>query len=89
MLSPAAAPSIATMDFPTFLTEIMANGGTRATRDYSLDHGVDEEALVRYANGAVSVFEREEIEGLIGRCAWARQIVVDTIKWKRKKRSAA
>lgn len=88
MLSPAA-PTIATMDFPTFLNTIMANGGTRATRGYSLDHGVDEEALVRYANGAVSVSEREEIEALIGRCAWARQTVVEYIKHKRLWRSAA
>jgi hypothetical protein len=71
MLSPAA-PTIATMDFPTFLNTVMANGGTRATRGYSLDHGVDEQALVQYLNGAVSVSERNEIESLIGRCAWAR-----------------
>lgn len=88
MLSPAA-PSIATMDFPTFLTEIMANGGTRATRDYSLDHGVDEKALVHYANGAVSVSEREEIEGVIGRCSWARRVVAEYIKHKRIWKDAA
>jgi len=88
MPSPAT-PTIATMDFPTFLTEIMANGGTRATRGYSLDHGVDEEALVRYANGAVSVSEREEIEGVIGRCAWARLTVDKYIKHKRIWKDAA
>ena len=88
MLSPAT-PTIATMDFPTFLNTVMANGGTRATRGYSLDHGVDEEALVQYVNGAVSVSEREEIGALIGRCAWARQVVVSLMKQRRRKRSAA
>ncbi len=88
MLSPAA-PAIATMDFPTFLDTIMANGGTRATRGYSLDHGVDEEALVQYMNGAVSVSEREEVEALLARCSWARQFIVVNIKHQRRKRSAA
>jgi hypothetical protein len=89
MLSPAAPATIATMDFPTFLNTVMVEGGPRATRGYSLDHGVDEEALVRYANGAVSVSEREEIQALIGRCAWARQFVIANIKQQRRKRSAA
>ncbi len=83
MLTPMApTPSVATMDFPTFLTHL-ANGGRRATRDYSLDHGVDEAALVQYVNGAFSVYERMEIEAVISRCVWAREFLVHYLKEKR------
>lgn len=84
MLTPLApTTSVATMDFPTFLTHL-GNGGRRATRDYSLDHGVDEAALVHYVNGVFSVYERKEIEGVISRCAWAREFLVHYLKEKRR-----
>ena len=61
------------------------------TRTYALDHGVDEETLVRYANGVISDGERVTVEGVIGRCSWAREFVIDRVKRRKRqrKRSAA
>ncbi|MHC4180280.1 MAG: hypothetical protein ACYSWU_22475 [Planctomycetota bacterium] len=85
-----ATPASHSLTFPEFLDYLM-KGATRGTRSYALDHGVDEPALIRYANGAVTVYEREEIQDVLSRCAWARDYVVNYVKWKRTRsnRSAA
>ena len=92
LLKATAAPATHSLTFPEFLDYVM-RGGERGTRSYSLDHGIDETALIRYANGAVSTYERQEIQEIISRCAWAREFVVNIVKQKRKrnqtKRSAA
>ena len=88
MLSPAT-PSVATMDFPTFLNTVMLHGGLRNTKDYALDHGVDEAALVRFANGAASVYEHETIQRVVNNCEWARGFITSYIKSRRRKRVAA
>jgi hypothetical protein len=77
------------MDFPAFLQTAFDHGGCRGGKSYALDHGVDEVALVRYANGAVSVYERREIQGVISRNEWARNFVIDHVKRQRAKRNAA
>lgn len=83
-----ATPSAHSLTFPEFL-DYMMKGGTRGTRDYALDHGVDETALARYASGAVSTYERQEIQNVLARCDWAREYVVNLVKRKRSKRNAA
>ncbi len=89
MLSPAA-PTAPTkhMDFPAFV-DWLFSGGSRSDRTYALDNGVDETALIRYANGAASAYERSEIQNIISRCRWAQQFVVDYVKQKRVKKDAA
>jgi hypothetical protein len=83
--TPTAAPT-----FPALLEEAMRQSSSaRSRRQYSLDHGIDETALIRYANGAVSTYERREIEGVLTKCDWARNYVVDLVKNRRVKRDAA
>jgi hypothetical protein len=77
-----------TVSFPEFLDHLM-KGGTRGTRSYALDHGVDEAALARYTSGAVTVYERQEITNVISRNEWARSYVVNLVKQRRRHRSAA
>jgi hypothetical protein len=55
------------------------------SRAYARDLGLDEPALLRYASGAVSMYERQEIEQLVLRCEWARDFVIDHMKRQRKK----
>lgn len=76
------------MTLPEFLGYISA-GGARGTRHYAHERGVDEAALIRYANGAVSNYERAEIAAIISRNEWARDFVVQEIKQKRKSAAAA
>ena len=85
-----ATPEPETTSFPAFLTEVMQRGqSVRSQKHYALDHGVDEAALSRYASGAVSVYERQEIQNVLIRCDWARNYVIDLVKNQRRKRSAA
>jgi len=60
----------------------------RHTRTYALDFGIDEAALLRYTSGAVSTYERSEIEHIVARCNWALKQVVRSVK-RRRSRSAA
>lgn len=55
----------------------------RASRDYALDHGIDEQALEAYASGACSLYERKSIERLVCKCQWAMDYVTDLIKSRR------
>jgi hypothetical protein len=63
----------------------------RSSRPHSLDHGVDEQALVRYSDGAVSVGERQIIQAVLSQCSWAHKFVIGRVKRRRPqgKRSAA
>jgi len=90
--APTPAPANPGRSFETLLSKAARRRQhVRSTRSYALDHGFDEQALVRYASGACGMYERSEIEALIGRCEWARQFVVKWIKQqrRRKQRSAA
>lgn len=83
-------PAMTSMSFPAFLEEAMLRGrSVRSQKTHALDLGVDEAALIRYANGAVSAYERTEIEHVIANCDWARKIVVNQVKNKRRHRNAA
>lgn len=79
-----AAPT--TEDFVNLFTH-----DPRSMRTYALDHGVNEQALVRYTNGALSDDERETVIGMVARCKWAHEFVVALVKQRRrhKKRDAA
>ena len=55
----------------------------RGSRDYALNRGVDEKALERYATGACSLYEREEIESVIAKNKWSRDYVVQYVKSRR------
>jgi len=87
--APLSASPCAAHDFETFLTTAIRQGRASETRGYALDHGVDETALVRYANGAVCDEERRDIEAVVSRNRWSREYVVDLVKSKRKNRVAA
>jgi hypothetical protein len=56
----------------------------RGTRECALDLGVDEMALLRYASGAVSTYERQEIQNVLVRNEWAMNYVVRAVKDRRK-----
>jgi hypothetical protein len=88
MLSLIASPAPAGTTFEGLLTSATRHDA-RNSKNYALDHGVDETVLVRYANGAVSTYEHREIQSVIARCKWARDFVVDQVKRKRVVRSAA
>ena len=78
-----------TPTFPELLTEAMRGPRFRSSRQHALDHGVDEMALTRYAGGAVSASERAEIQNVLTSCDWAMKFVIDLVKSRRRKRSAA
>ena len=77
-----------TVSFPMLVTASITSG-VRDARTYALDYGVDEEALIRYANGAFCDEERQTIQGVIARNKWARNFVVNHVKRKRKKHKDA
>ena len=79
-------PAPKALDFTAFLTEAFA---ARGSRTHATDYGVNETALLRYTSGAVSMYERKEIEGIIARNDWARNYNVGHMKHRRRKRSAA
>ena len=85
--TPAAAAATS-VTFPELVTESIASG-VRDARTYALDFGVDEEALVRYANRALCDEERQSIQRIIARNKWAREFVVNHVKRKRKKNRVA
>jgi hypothetical protein len=87
MLSPAT-PAIRAMDFPTFLTSLTL-GGRSSTKHYATNLGVDEAALIRYANGAVSTYEQKRINRVLAKSEWARRFVIDHVKRQRNQRSVA
>lgn len=89
MLTTATATPANEMSFPEFLEEALSRGSPVRHKQYSLDHGVDETALIRYANGAVSTYERSEVEAVLTKCDWARDFVVNLVKNKRVLRNAA
>lgn len=85
----APAASAAPTANPTF-SSLVASAATRLdSRDYAVDLGLDEPTLLRYANGVVSMYERRCIEHVLVRNSWSRQFVVDLVKSRRRKRSAA
>lgn len=70
--------------FETLLLDAMQSG-SRDARGYALDFGIDETALIRYADGAVcDGEERRAIEHVICRNRWSRDFVVSHVKRKRK-----
>lgn len=90
ILAMPAAPSAPTTrsQFETLLTNAFS---LRGSKQHALDCGVTQEALIRYADGAVfDDGERAHIESVVSRNEWSRKIVVERVKSKRKKlRSAA
>jgi hypothetical protein len=90
LLTATPTPATTTMSFPAFVEEAMSRGrSVRSQKEHALDLGVDEAALIRYANGAVSAYERTEIQNVIANCDWAREIVINQVKNKRRHRNAA
>lgn len=78
----APLPTTSPRSFAALLTEAVAS---RRDRACALNHGVDESALLRYANGAVSVSSaRESITHVVGFNQWSRERVVHYVKRKRK-----
>ena len=70
--------------FPKLISQAIQGAETqRNSRDYALDHGVDKEALKRYATGAISVYERREIDAIVAKCRWAMDHVVSLVKARR------
>jgi hypothetical protein len=88
IFAPHAASS-APSSTPSFEALLTASLGVCETRDYALDLGIDETALIRYANGAVSMYRRREIQHVLLRNSWSRDYVVDYVKSKRVKQVAA
>lgn len=74
--------------FECFLGELLLNTKNwQIDRDYSLDLGVDEKALERYASGACSLYEREEIHQVLSKSKWAMNYVTNLVKSQRRLRS--
>jgi len=84
MFLPTSAASAATQSpsaFPAFLARAVSRG----TRPRPLDYGIDETALIRYADGAVSDDgERALVEHFVLRDEWCHQFVVNRVKQRRK-----
>lgn len=66
--------------FPELLNLVMT---ARDTRDHALELGVDETALIRYADGAVCDGEHRIITGVLAKNRWALSFVADRIKQRR------
>lgn len=90
ILAMPAAPAAPTTR-SQFETLVSNASQLRGCKQHALDHGVTEEALIRYADGAVfDDGERAFLERFISRNDWSRRVVVERVKSKRKKlRSAA
>ena len=81
--APRLAKPAKTQTFETLLISAMGSG-LRDARGYALDFGVDETALIRYADGAVcDGEERRTIEHVVSRNRWSRDFVVNHVKRKR------
>ena len=90
--APSPSPKHDPRAFEDLLMTAVRGPSFRSTRTFALDHGVDEPALLRYASGAVSMYERLEIEAVVRQCDWARQFVVQHVKstrYKQGNRNAA
>jgi hypothetical protein len=57
----------------------------RDTRDHALSLGVDETALIRYADGAVCDEERHVLTGVLAKNRWALQYVSNYIKQRNER----
>jgi len=79
---PVATPTLraATEEFESLLARAANHRGTRSQ---SLDHDIDEQALVRYSDGAVSVGERQVVQEFLSCCSWAHKFVVGRVKRRR------
>lgn len=86
MISPApvaASPAPTTrVSFPELLNLAMT---ARDTRDHALDFGVDETALIRFADGAVCDEEHRKITGVLAKNNWALSFVSNYLKQKRRR----
>ncbi len=70
------------------LLETAMRSDPRNTRDYALDFGVDEKALIRYADGAIcDEGERRSIERVVSRNRWSQNFIVERVKQKRKRKT--
>ena len=78
---PGASQSALNGSFESYVS--LAAMTPRGTRDQALDYGIDETALLQYASGAVSVYERRFIQSVLVRNEWAMKFVVDAIKRRR------
>jgi len=78
------APSGRVTGFPGFFDRAVTRlSAWRNSREYALELGVDEEALERYATGAISMYERSEIEPILVKCQWAMNYVARLAKAQR------
>jgi len=87
--TPAPAPSPGQKTFADLVSEAAQLPRPSDTRTHALSLGFDETALLRYASGAVSTYERHEITNLVIRCEWARKFIVDHVKSRRRVAVAA
>lgn len=70
---------------PSFAELLTRSRRYSNTRGSALDHGFNEQALLRYANGAVSDDERKHAEQIVLRNDWSCQFVVRHIKHRRER----
>lgn len=68
--------------FPTLLNLAMI---TRDTREHALHLGIDETALIRYADGAVCDEEHRFLTGILAKNRWALDFVVNHIKQRNQR----
>lgn len=79
-----------TMSPSQFNTLVAAAHAELDSKDYALDLGVTQEALFRYADGAV--FDEEErgfLTGMIAKNKWCMSVVVNRVKRRRLNRRSA
>ena len=55
----------------------------RHAAEHALNSGVDPESLIRYASGALSVSEREDVESLLSHSSWAMGRVIALVRSRR------
>lgn len=80
----SAAPTSPTssVSFPELLHLAQT---ARDTRDYALNLGIDESALVRYADGAVCDEEHRIITGVLAKNRWSLDFLKSYLDQKRRR----
>jgi hypothetical protein len=80
--APSATP-VAPSSPVSFETLLNLAFTTRDTRDYAEQHGVDETALVRFADGAVCDEEHRRITAVLAKNAWSLSFLSNLLKRRR------
>lgn len=82
--NPAPSQSGNSAGFTKLITEVMPGVAKfRASREYAIELGVDEQVLERFASRACSDYESRLVKEILIKNTWSRTYLVNLIKQRR------